>query len=641
MITVTNDFKAAIKADTKQIKVYWKDQEETPNQINEDDDLYSIIIKEETSLLRTVMRYAEVKHYGAHNFLDKYTNIGFGVVLPDTSTEFIDYGSFKVIERKTEKGSDIVTNKLFDKMYESLQLWDLSPIYDISYPATLKELLEAICSRFSWTLGTETFPNDSTVITQDYLTGAISTYREALEFIAELSASMIMFDVNDELIVKQVGHVISAETLDETLLESLSIESNYGPINSLVLARTPQEDNIVDKDQTSIDADGLTEIKLGNNWIADSDRESWIEEAFDEINGLEFYPFEAKTYGLAYLQIGDRIILEDPSSNQFESVILGRELVLSGGITERFFADVPDKSNTNYNLAGIIGQRIKDTEIKVDKQEGVITATVSELDDISEVLTELIQDVQGLTLNVQGIGGINQVKNSAGLKGDLLDWQTIGVTGNPIDSDNNGTVLSTADIKNNTESNSGIQITDQFIQQNISVIPNEEHILYLRFKKTGTATVTINAATFALETEGYTDGDWDTLKYYFTPETSNIVLRFETSGGGTAILSDIVVKIGDTNGWMQAPNEIFGSTYRFDANGFEILSLTENMKVLINNTSFGIYNTLTDEPVILVSNDSSLIIRLSVEDFLAMNASDGSKGKLIPRAGGLSVTITE
>ena len=46
----------------------------------------------------------------------------------------------------------------------------------------------------------------------------------------------------------------------------------YGPINSLVLAREPLNDNVYIQDEESIEENGLTELKISNNPILDIDR---------------------------------------------------------------------------------------------------------------------------------------------------------------------------------------------------------------------------------------------------------------------------------------------------------------------------------------------------------------------------------
>ena len=118
------------------------------------------------------------------------------------------------------------------------------------------------------------------------------------------------------------------------------------------------------------------EFKITNNIISDSDREGWIIELAPALYGLGFYPFEADTIGLGYFEIGDRLIVKDPSGNPFEVVVMEHEIEVTQGITEFIKCEIPAGNSTNYDTAGIIGQKITNTEIKVDKQNGEIILSV-------------------------------------------------------------------------------------------------------------------------------------------------------------------------------------------------------------------------------------------------------------------------
>lgn len=109
---------------------------------------------------------------------------------------------------------------------------------------------------------------------------------------------------------KQVKDEV-AKALAEAERQSKLTESKYGPINSVVLARTPAEDNIAVTDNASVEENGLTEIKLANNEILDDDRETLAQPILDEIDGFYFYPFEATTEGHGWYETGDRVTITD------------------------------------------------------------------------------------------------------------------------------------------------------------------------------------------------------------------------------------------------------------------------------------------------------------------------------------------
>lgn len=675
MISVSSDYKTATEVPATSWYAYLNDYpgEVYADEITESDDLKSLKISAESAILCTVMRQAEVVYFGTHDYLDKYVHLGIGIELADTSVEYIDYGSFKVVRAETNQGVEGTKILLYDKMYEALQLYDLDPIYDLVAPFSISELLQAICTRLSWTLatGSDTFPNSTAELQSDPVSELGLTFREVLDMIAEAAGSIIYFDVNDELVVKQVAHDTPLETINADILTSFVVQPKFGEINSVVLSRYPAEDNIVDKDQTSIDANGLTEIKIKNNWLLDEDRETYAQPILDELLGLEFYPFTAETTGTGYFQIGDRVTIEDQNSNTFETVIFGITLNLTGGLKETLITRTPDKHSTNYQTAGIIGQRIKNTEIIVDKQAGVITLinegvdnsiaeltlttnTISsqvsnlsgDVQDLQGDVTTLEQTVDGLSVQVQGIGGTNLIRNSAGLKGSIEEWQILDEDGDPVDARNDGTIVQTTEVINNTESGSGIQIDDQFIEQTFATITGETYTLYLRFKKTGDCDIDITGVgTIELTIPGYSDGTWAIFTYSFIAADSSTTLRFENSSGQTALISDVVVKLGEVTGWVQAPNEVYGANYKFDRDGFEVISLTDTFKAVLNSTQLAIIDTAGggERIVMLVSKDSGTITDLIVQTSLTVQRYENSESalKIVPVSTGAVLVIND
>jgi hypothetical protein len=244
MIAVSTNLKTAVRQPAKQVKAYIND---SGTLITESDDLQSLKITSSGEMLKSIMRTAEATFFGNHNLLDKYVNLGLGIILADLTTEYVDYGKFKITKYETNEGNDSIKVTMYDKMYEALQKYDLEPIYDLVFPCTLLELLQAICDRFSWTLASSSFPNYSLEISDDIFSGLGLSFRNVIDQIAEASGSIIYFDINDELTVRQLSNV-SQETVDKNDLFSLKLESKFGGINSVVLSRQPQEDNIAELD---------------------------------------------------------------------------------------------------------------------------------------------------------------------------------------------------------------------------------------------------------------------------------------------------------------------------------------------------------------------------------------------------------
>jgi len=733
MIGVSTDFKTAIKSEGRQLRAYLK---QGITQLTESDDLQSLDIIAEGGLCTTVMREANATHFGTYTFLDTDVNLGIGVVLPDTSVEYIDYGTFKVVEVEQNVGSGVSSIKMYDKMYDAMQRFEITP----TYPVTVLELVQAICTELGWTLATTSFVNDSISITSDLFTEPQMSYRDVLNQVAEASGSIIYFDTDDELVIRNISDTVS-DTLTVDHMMSLKLEPVYGELNSVVLSRMPQEDNIVDQDSTSIETYGLNELKIINNDIMDGNRETYVTPLFSQLNGLMYYPFEAETMGLAYFEVGDRIKMQDLALNEFEVVVMNIELNMSGGLNERLWADVPEHTTTPYDYAGIIGQTIKNTEIIVNKQEGEIeilnsqmetVATVptqptapddpevndlwldtddnviyiwdgsvwqptglteddltnyytkeetdsqitltadqinlsveatqttgsnamqlaednnEELDSVQSQLTDLELTVGGLDLTVSESGGSNLLVNSTGLKGTVEEWQVFDVDGNLVDVDNDATVIQTTNVIENTESGSGIQIDEQYIVQNISTIVGGSYTFYCRFKKLNDLDMDITGVvdTVSVTIDDYVDETWAIFKYSFEAKETVTTIKISNVDSGVssyAILSDMVCLLGDINGWVQSPNEVYGNNYRFDKDGFSIASLTDPFKAVLDNTRLGIYDTSsgTDRNIALFSKDEGLITQLIAQDELTIQRYENTNKatRFIATSTGCMITV--
>jgi hypothetical protein len=378
------------------------------------------------------------------------------------------------------------------------------------------------------------------------------------------------------------------------------------------------------------------------------------------MRGLDFYPFKAETVGLGYYQIGDRLTLKDPASNAFECIIFGIVINLSGGFQESLSAKLPAISSTNYDFAGIIGKAIKDTQIIVDKQAGTIAILTSDVngniasinvtldaittavnqaiaasdinaDDIASIqslMTTLTQTADALSLSVSGQGGSNLLKNSVGLKGDIKDWQVYDTSNVLVDATNSGTIDQSTDIINNTESGSAIIIAEQNILQTVPTIAGKLYTIYFRYKNSGTLNLNITGAPGTINPPD--SADWAVFKYQFTATTNSTTLKLSNGSGATATISDIVEKLGDINGWIQAPNEVYGKNYRFDKEGFLLTDPNSTFKALLTNTSLTVYDTSSgsDKIVMQVSKDAGKITSLIAQDELVVQRYENSSKAL-------------
>lgn len=407
MIAVSNEFKTAMKGNAKTISAYIDTGDGI--KITDTDDLKEWSIKANGNMFQTVLRQAEAKFWGEHDLRDKNVKVGLGVItgydpiLEEDIVEYIDYGTFKVVEQEENKDTQQSTIKMYDKMYESLRLYEL---YDVEYPMTMLQYVQAICNALGWTLGTTTFLNDDLVVGADLFAFQGFTFRDVLEQIAEITGTIIYFNTEDELVLVSMGTSV-VETLTQSELRKLNTETQWGAVNSIALARTPVEQDFVwrggyvsppilleDGDgllmedgeelllEILVEIDNLFQIRFENNIFVDGDREGYIDSIATPFTGFTLIPFEANTIFLGYLEIGDKIAVEDRNAVTYNTYITNIEIRVGEGVKEVISGTIPVKSKSNFKrIAGVITEGVLKTEVgeRNIRDESITSAKVKEL----------------------------------------------------------------------------------------------------------------------------------------------------------------------------------------------------------------------------------------------------------------------
>ena len=377
----------------------------------------------EGSLLRSVMKCMDIEVKRGTVLTDTLIKTPkFGVKAPgDADYSYKEYGTYIIKEQKSDEEQDTVILECYDLMLQAMVPFDLA----ITYPVTIEAFLDAICDRFGWAKGYK-----QTGFTNRYLTidkalyDEKYTYRDVLDEIAQVGGESIVF-VGDELCFVNPMYSANEGTLDASNLKSLKIGEVYGPINSLVLARTPQEDNIYRRDEESIATYGLTEIRIENNQIIEQYRDGFIDALFTNVKGLKLTLYELESFGIGYLNFGDRFYIQTPDGTLHETAMFCNDLKIDQGLAETSKLEAPAKTTTDYTAASESDRLLNQTILKVDKQAGEITALatkttniendVSGIDERVTSMAKIVMDAEKVNVEItRAIEGINSVTTSTG-----------------------------------------------------------------------------------------------------------------------------------------------------------------------------------------------------------------------------------
>lgn len=382
------------------------------------DDIVSIRPHFEGQLLSSVMRCMDVEIFGFSALESDSIQIQLSV-----GSESLSFGTYYIKSQEYDDGSSILTLECYDAMLLSMVPYDL----EVTYPVTVKAYLDAICTRLGYTAGYgTTITNGAKNIGQDLYKDLGCSYRDVLTEIAQVTGSTIILD---GLTLKLVQPTASGYTITPENLHSITIGDKFGPVNSVVLSRAPQEDNVYRQDAESIAANGLTEIRIENNQIMDGDRESFLPGLLTALDGLTFYTYEIQHYGLPWLDVCDLFTLTDLSGNTYTVLAINSDSEIGKGGSGSLSAEIPDTAKTDYTAAATTERTLRQTALRVNKQEQKIEAIIVATDDndgnIQTLSSSILQLQDSIDASVKetkdSMDGIQSSVSAVSQKVDGLD----------------------------------------------------------------------------------------------------------------------------------------------------------------------------------------------------------------------------
>lgn len=632
MIQVSNNFKTAMKQPIKELDAYIEIDDDT--RITSADALISFKISCDTGLCKSAMRKLEAKYLGEENLLGKWVKVGFGVKLPNGTFEYISYGSFLITEITFTKDTDTTNIVGYDKMINAMKEYIVP---EIEYPIGLYNYTKQLCNYCNLELGNLNFPiHNNWQITQELWENINGiTYRDILVQIAQVTGTTCIISNDDKLYFKPISATEEELTYDN--MKKLKLEPIYGEINSVVLSRTPQEDNIYMRDEASIDTNGLTEWKIENNEIIDKDRDNAMTPIYNAMHGIKFYPFETITEGLGWYEIADNIDIINDYGDVFNSSIFNYSILIDGGIKETLKTVAETKTQTQYQYATTIAKRLKNTEIIVDKQEQYIESLVTDMYEengiVHENFTNVHQDIENIISSVQNSGGINLLKNSVMFAYDTdnkpNDWE-LSETGTLL-INSSAEALSSGGISGHIFTLLGETVKQKVIvKPDSDDIPEDEKTYYsfsTKIKKdvAGTCYVKIyNTNEEYIISIGA--GESCFYKEYeiskLLPKENYYYIEFYGSADSNATFTDNMFNIGQYKmQWQQASGEIMNTQVNINIDGVLVKSSVYNGDyTVMSPLEFAGYSNIngTVTKIFTLNKDTTEVMKLKSTSEISM-----------------------
>jgi len=596
MKTVSSGFKTAIKTNGRQINalvIYGTTTLDSDNLISVNPSFNGSALK---SVMKSVIVEADQEIP-----VGSEINVKCGVYVTN-AYEYIDYGYYNVYKAEYNADNLSWTMTCYDKMIKSMVYFST----DVTFPVTVTNYIDAICTSLGLTFANfgYPFPNYDTEIPEDVHTGINYTFRDVLDEIAEITASTVCINNNGELELRYITE--TEETIDETWLKSINvtIKEKYGKVNSIVFSRSAESDNISLRNEDSIATDGLCEIKIVDNQILNGeDRDNFITDVYNQLNGFEYYIYDVDSAGIMFLELCDGFSISI-GENTYPTIMLNDSVVVTQGMTENLYVEMPDETETEYQYATETDKKLKKAMLIVDKQLGEITSTV---EDNSGNITELQQTVNGfsttveqVTTNTTNISTLIQTVNDVttaflqkGYSNLVIDSVLIfgGVEGNNFAETGTWGSYQNSDISNNTVSNylakcTALDTGVGRLEWTIRTIPGTAYSVTTKYNNTSgeESSLKINnngvIITLFSTTE---DKVYEEESIGFVATGSYVIVTVETDGTNFSY-SDLMMNYGvldlddltpNSLVWQPAIGEVAGTNIRMSYDGIEIFMLKD------------------------------------------------------------------
>ena len=396
MKQVTENFKKTIPLAGRMIdsKITYYDKNNVKIELGAE-NLNSITPHFEGGILKSVMKQLDIDCDKAIPLSTEITYL-FGLKV-GSAYEYINFGNYIVYS--VEKQEDTNSYKIicYDKMLYSMKPYNST---GITFPTTIREFINSICDYLGLEFKNkeEEFANYNKIIPNEKYLDAKGqdigyTFRDVLDELAQVTASTICLDNNNKLEIRYITD--TEETINEEYLKDINVNfgEKYGKVNSIVLSRAGESDNIYLRDEESVQRDGLCEIKIVENQIMnDNDRFIFLQDILNKLNGLEFYVNDFSSTGIGYLELCDRYNVKI-GEKIYSCVLFNDEFNVTQGLEELIHTDMPKDSETDYTKSDKTDRRINKAYVIVDKQNSKIESLVEQVETTEELNDERIKEV--------------------------------------------------------------------------------------------------------------------------------------------------------------------------------------------------------------------------------------------------------
>lgn len=366
--------------------------------------------------------------------------------------EYLNYGNYIVYSNEYNEDTRTYNHLCYDFMLNTMK--EYKNLQNGTFPMTVREYLTNLCLDCGLTFknSEDEFANYNQIIESDLYANLDYTYRDIFDELSQVTASSICVDSNDMVEVRYITE--TNDQIDEEYFKDINVKfgQKYGPVNSIVLSRSAESDNVYLPDEESIATNGLCEIKIIDNQIMNfNNRSDYLPSILEKLNGLEFFVNDFTSTGILYYEFCDRYTVKI-GENTYSCVLFNDEQKITQGIVEDIYTEKPEESVTDYTKSDKTDRRINQVYIIADKQNKKIESVVSTVTEQETKINNMTQTSDSLNIAISNQQNLYDELNNKiiGIEGSLsnmtFDFSTKGLAIG-TSSDPNNSLLNNTGIK--------------------------------------------------------------------------------------------------------------------------------------------------------------------------------------------------
>lgn len=407
MYQTSDKYKQLVLADNTRhlLKIYIEGNEVNPNHIFDFKVSHTLFSNDEFSLGSVTAKTIEFRIHkdSLPEFYESF------YVETGVSDEIVPIGYF-LLDDIGKEDDDTITIKAIDDMVKFEFNYDGSKL---TFPATMLEVLQDICSKAGVECGSTSFLNDDkTIAVYDNTVSA----REYLSYIAEQAGGFACIGRDGKLYIRTIGQDIAQINI------KYFQKFTWG--EKFKVSGVAYEDGVQDF-KFGNETNNTVWMNQDNMYIVDSEQ---VENIYNEYADFECYSFEGTTIIDPALDVGDIVVIDD------------KRVIYQGNMdyVGKFKADISSKIQAKMKEQTTTTKmsdkaRIRRVQSSIDQVKGEIETLVKEVDDNSEKMSQVLQTVDEITQKVENVTDLTDEINGATsitlkncMAGDLLELHIYG-----------------------------------------------------------------------------------------------------------------------------------------------------------------------------------------------------------------------